>query len=263
MFRNSSLVLSALTLTGLVACASPNDSTTATSEDAIVTSGAAEATSIVRATLSREGDTNLSLGFSDSSFDYETTEEAQGRTAFCFLGAAEGVCDAIGATIDAKNEEMLDGAHDFIEEFSCALGEYGVVEARYRLLDDYGYSFRVKRELHSCDAAAATTTTIVQAHADASGVFLTELADSSFFYESQLEADKAAFCFVGPAAGACDTFEAYVAAKTTEYKSGAHDVIEELACSVDDSVVTASYRLVDDYGGDLRVTRRISPCAEH
>lgn len=95
------------------------------------------------------------IGFSDSSFNYSSDQEAQSAT-FCYWGDFDQTCNEIASSAQSMNAGYSQGNHDRIEVRSCELvyaeDEYGQdkVVTTYTLSDDYGYEFKVTREIKSC-----------------------------------------------------------------------------------------------------------------
>ena len=95
------------------------------------------------------------IGFSDSSFNYDTQVEAD-QAAFCFYKDFEKACDEIKTASYKMNGAYQQGNHDKIKVLSCDLS-YGdshyledEVKVSYELTDDYGSFFSVTRTLKSC-----------------------------------------------------------------------------------------------------------------
>ncbi|PIK15017.1 hypothetical protein [Halobacteriovorax sp. JY17] len=95
------------------------------------------------------------IGFSDSSFNYNSQEEATQAT-FCFLGDFETTCEEIKNAAYRMNGAYYQGAHDKIELLKCELSfgdshyQEDEVKVSYELTDDYGGYFSVTRAIKSC-----------------------------------------------------------------------------------------------------------------
>lgn len=107
------------------------------------------------AVLSVKPSIGVVVGFSDSSFDYNTQEEAL-KAKFCYVGSVQDVCQEISEASFNMNSSYRGGAHDSIELVSCEIlssdREYDEdkVAVSYILTDDYGSEFAVKREISKC-----------------------------------------------------------------------------------------------------------------
>ncbi|CBW25949.1 putative exported protein [Halobacteriovorax marinus SJ] len=95
------------------------------------------------------------VGFSDSSFRYNSSEQAQ-SARFCFWNEFSSICNEIKAAAQNMNGGYAGGNHDKIEILSCTLNygdsHYGEDKAvvSYILSDDYGSEYKVKRVIKSC-----------------------------------------------------------------------------------------------------------------
>ena len=95
------------------------------------------------------------IGFSDSSFNYDSQVEAN-QAEFCFFKDFEKACDEIRTASYKMNGSYHQGGHDRMKLLSCDLS-YGdshyledEVKVSYELTDDYGGYFLVTRTLKSC-----------------------------------------------------------------------------------------------------------------
>ena len=88
--------------------------------------------------------------------------------------------------------------------------------------------------------------------------------DSTFDYTEQngLTPQNKSMCYVGRASDVCVIIRMVEQEMKAIYRAGAHDNIDILSCELnaEDNVTTVKYRLTDDYGGDMKVTRKISEC---
>ena len=90
------------------------------------------------------------IGFSDSSFNYQTAADIQ-RTKYCYNGFADDVCPQIQQAVTNKNWQYSAGDHDNIVDLTCKItSDTELVLAQYRLVDDYGSNYTVKRAISPC-----------------------------------------------------------------------------------------------------------------
>ncbi|GEM_PF-4070973 len=100
------------------------------------------------------------IGFSDSSFNYQSQEEAD-KAKFCFWGDFESTCDEIKSAAYKMNGAYYQGNHDKIELISCDLSYESyqntedTVVTTYKLTDDYGGDYTVTRYLESCTESSS------------------------------------------------------------------------------------------------------------
>jgi len=112
-------------------------------------------------------------------------------------------------------------------------------------------------------SAFANDTIIIGASNNETSIGFT---DSSFSYNP-----NKSFCFIGSMSEVCDQvyYDAYK--MQSSYASGAHDTIEIKACGIkevgdnwesdrNEIFVEVKYKLTDDYGGDIDVTKKIDVC---
>ncbi|MGZ3725127.1 MAG: hypothetical protein ACXWPX_06120 [Pseudobdellovibrio sp.] len=93
----------------------------------------------------------ISVGFSDSSFDYDDKAGTSPRNkSMCYVGDVKDVCGIIKAYEKQMNEQYRQGAHDSIDVQSCKQTASDTVEAAYTLSDDYGDNLKVERTLKPC-----------------------------------------------------------------------------------------------------------------
>ena len=90
----------------------------------------------------------VTFGFSDSSFDYPGNTHWS-TTRFCFTGSQTGVCSGMDQAFGAMQMSYGQGAHDSAEMRSCTIAG-DVVNASYRLFDDYGTDWDVERTIARC-----------------------------------------------------------------------------------------------------------------
>ena len=105
----------------------------------------------------------VTIGFSDSSFDY-AQDATKHEKNFCYTGRITEVCKQLAFDASVITERYLQGAHDDIEIKSCSItkdmdsdGYHPVfgserVVTTYRLSDDYGSDFEVTREIRKCSS---------------------------------------------------------------------------------------------------------------
>lgn len=100
------------------------------------------------------------IGFSDSSFNYQSQEEAD-QAKFCFWGDFESTCDEIKSAASKMNGAYYQGNHDKINLVSCELihesyqNTEDTVKVSYELSDDYGSEFSVTRYIESCTVSSS------------------------------------------------------------------------------------------------------------
>ncbi len=126
---------------------------------ALFLSSAAFATNTQIITSTVKGE--VTIGFSDSSFDYAITDKKHEKN-FCYMGSISKVCHQLRLDAGVISNRYVGGAHDDIEVLSCEVIEdmdsdgyhpvFGSerVVASYRLSDDYGSDFVVKRIIKEC-----------------------------------------------------------------------------------------------------------------
>lgn len=106
---------------------------------------------------------NVTLGFSDSSFDYSASD-TEHKKNFCYFGNVNNVCSLVYKAALQMGMDASNGAHDSMEVLSCvvdneSIDDYHVDEyasyvvTQYKLSDDYGSEFVVKRTIHPCSEA--------------------------------------------------------------------------------------------------------------
>lgn len=84
------------------------------------------------------------IGFSDSSFDYDTKNPKPESKSYCYVGDVNEVCSQIQMEVRRMQAQYASGAHDTIDLKSCKVEENPVsshskvVRAIYTLSDDYG-----------------------------------------------------------------------------------------------------------------------------
>ena len=225
---------------------------------------ATHATVIVRVGTAREDDARLSVGFADSRFDYETTDEL-GRTSFCFVGDYAGACAALEAGIAEINEAYLNGAHDDIVDFTCETYDATeIVVASYTLRSDYDdEDYVAHRRLLSCGEVGETTVLVGHAARNATWIE-PEFGDSAFNYHSNRDLSHVDMCFLGDVSEVCGHVEDRAAELRREYyEEHGDDLLEDVTCTrtkTGDAVRT-TYRIVDRLHGDLLADREIGSCA--
>ncbi|MFT6070784.1 MAG: hypothetical protein ACJAT2_000655 [Bacteriovoracaceae bacterium] len=106
-------------------------------------------------------DGEVTIGFYDSSFDYAPTDTKREKK-FCYIGSISKVCKQLSLDASLIRERYFQGDHDDIEVLSCEVIEdmdsdgyhpvFGSerVITSYRLTDDYGSDFVVKRTIKEC-----------------------------------------------------------------------------------------------------------------
>ncbi|WP_372656173.1 hypothetical protein [Halobacteriovorax sp.] len=100
------------------------------------------------------------IGFSDSSFNYQSQEEAN-QAKFCFWGEFESTCEEIKSAAFKMNGAYYQGNHDKIKLVSCELihesyqNTEDTVKVSYELSDDYGSEFSVTRYIESCAVSSS------------------------------------------------------------------------------------------------------------
>lgn len=254
--RNASVAVALALLAG---CASSASEEAATGSDAVT----AATTQIVASAASKDADgkvhVGVRLGFADSSFDGDTK-------AFCYVGAAAGVCAQVKAYEAAMNAQYTSGAHDTIAVAGCTSETKDgatTVTVRYNLADDYGGDVDVTKTIGACwsyEPAPAPRTKVYAGGASASADGTVSTRPTLGFHDSTFDSDTKAFCYVGSAADLCGIVASYAAEMNAQYTSGAHDTMDLGSCTVAGDTATASYHLSDDYGGDQDVTASIAPC---
>lgn len=114
---------------------------------------AAQTTQIVTAKQqSNDRSPEISLGFSDSSFEYgESPEKLKPENkTICYVGEATQVCRMIRLYADSMNDSYSRGNHDRIYIHSCEVVR-DTVKTNYWLTDDYGGDWRINRDIKSCE----------------------------------------------------------------------------------------------------------------
>lgn len=92
---------------------------------------------------------------------------------------------------------------------------------------------------------------------------MTGFSDSSFDYGKNFAPENKTFCYIGDRRGVCPLLLSAALRMQERYREGAHDTIIPEECRIEvgfRDVIRMRYRLTDDYGGDLKVDRRIPPC---
>lgn len=95
----------------------------------------------------------ISAGFNESSFDYDTQNRGGLRPenkSMCYMGEASKVCGVIRDYETRMNLQYRRGAHDNITVLSCTVTRDNSVKTSYSLTDDYGSDLRINREIKSC-----------------------------------------------------------------------------------------------------------------
>lgn len=103
----------------------------------------------------------VTIGFSDSSFDY-AQDDTKHEKNFCYTGRITEVCKQLAFDASVITERYLQGAHDDIQIKSCEVvqdmdsdgyhphfGSERIV-ITYALSDDYGSNFDVTRVIRKC-----------------------------------------------------------------------------------------------------------------
>ena len=254
--------LISLALFAIAGCATSSSSdATGASNDAIT----ASTTQIVRSAGSK-GTTGgvqvgVGLGFSDSSFDSDTK-------GFCYLGTADQVCAQVKTYEAAMNAAYGQGAHDAIAVQSCAVTQRDnqtVVALKYNLSDDYGDDLDLDKTIAPCgnyEASPAPRTRIYTGGAAVAKDGTLTTTPTLGFHDSTFDGDDKAFCFVGTAADVCPIVSAYAAGMQKASSEGARDTMDLKSCAAAGKIVTTTYALSDDYGGDKTVTATIKSCAD-
>lgn len=106
-------------------------------------------------------DGEVTIGFSDSSFDY-AVEDTKHEKNFCYIGNISKVCRELKLDASVISDRYLQGAHDDIEVKKCEVvqdmdsdgyhPDFGSerVVTTYKLSDDYGSDFEVTRVIRKC-----------------------------------------------------------------------------------------------------------------
>ena len=116
---------------------------------------AATPTTIMTAVLSGKVKiSEVSVGFSESSFDYDNQNQGGLRPenkSMCYIGEAAKVCDQIRAFEGRTNLQYTRGAHDNITVQKCDVTDQNTVQTTYLLTDDYGGDMSISREIKNCE----------------------------------------------------------------------------------------------------------------
>lgn len=251
--------LALVVVTGCAATASSDP--TGASNDAIT----ASTTQIVLSSASKDASgalhVGVGLGFQDSSFDSDTK-------GFCYLGSADQVCAQVKAYEKAVDTAYASGGHDAISIRRCERVQQDnrtVVTVDYDLSDDYGGSVDLEKQIAPCaryEASPAPRTTIYTGGAAVAKDGTLTTSPSVGFHDSTFDDDDKSFCYVGTVADVCPIVSAYAAGMQKQFSGGAHDTMDLKSCAAAGNVVTATYALSDDYGGDKSVTTTIGSCAD-
>lgn len=115
---------------------------------------AGSATIITAASPDRNKAPEISMGFSDSSFDYGNGNDklrSPEDKSMCYIGDAAAVCEIIQNYANELNAQRSRGQHDGMNVESCTVSRSKLsVRAIYNLTDDYDSDIRVNREIKSC-----------------------------------------------------------------------------------------------------------------
>ncbi len=91
----------------------------------------------------------ISPNFKESSFYYQTEEEANNATSYCYKKTTSGVCAEIEGYMLNMAGDYMGGAHEYMDIKSCA-SENGVVTLQYDLVNDYNDHFKVTKTISKC-----------------------------------------------------------------------------------------------------------------
>ena len=87
-------------------------------------------------------------------------------------------------------------------------------------------------------------------------------SESSFDYSSNPEEtpDNKAICYAGSINNVCLEIRKAAEFMQKKFQEGEHDTMNLKSCLIKDTAVAVSYRLTDDYGGDISIDRQITQC---